>query len=62
MRLVVYSIDQIYDYLHTNYIHNETYAFRLPPTFLEQAQYWVDFHEHGVFTDKNSDGIGNSMS
>ncbi|KAH8110497.1 phosphoglycerate mutase-like protein [Phellopilus nigrolimitatus] len=49
----------IYDYIHTNYIHNETYAFRLPPTFLQQAQAWVDYHEHGVFTDVNFEGIGN---
>ncbi|EJD08254.1 phosphoglycerate mutase-like protein [Fomitiporia mediterranea MF3/22] len=51
--------NMIYDYLHTNYIHNETYAFRLPPTFLQQAQYWVDYHEHGVFTDVANRGIGN---
>ena len=51
---------QVYDYLSTNYIHNETYAFRLPPTFLQQAQSWVDYHEYGVFTDSNPAGIGNS--
>ncbi|KAI5119300.1 hypothetical protein M0805_008215 [Coniferiporia weirii] len=51
--------NMIYDYLHTNYIHNETYAFRLPPTFLQQAQAWVDYHEHGIFTGKYADGIGN---
>ena len=43
-----------------NYVHNETYAYRLPPTFLEQTRALVAFHEHGVFTDKKSDGLGNS--
>jgi len=45
-----------------NYIHNETYAYRLPPTFLEQTHALVDFHERGLFTDDAADGIGNSTS
>jgi len=53
------NIWNIYDYMKVNYIHNETYAYRLPPTYLAQAQALVDFHEHGVFTDKSSEGIGN---
>ncbi|KAL5531847.1 hypothetical protein ACEPAF_5410 [Sanghuangporus sanghuang] len=51
--------NMIYDYVYTQYIHNETYAFRLPPTFLQQAQYWIDYHEHGIFTDRDPRGIGN---
>lgn len=45
--------------MKVNYIHNETYAYRLPPSYLAQAQALVDFHEHGVFTDGSSEGIGN---
>jgi hypothetical protein len=43
-----------------NYIHNETYAFKLPPTSLAQAQALLDWHEHGVFTSKKGDSVGNS--
>ncbi|KLO05435.1 phosphoglycerate mutase-like protein [Schizopora paradoxa] len=53
------NIWNIYDYMKVNYIHNETYAYRLPPSYLAQAQALVDFHEHGVFTDVSSEGIGN---
>ncbi|TDL22973.1 phosphoglycerate mutase-like protein [Rickenella mellea] len=49
----------IFDFINVNYIHNETFAFRLPPTFLEQARALANFHELGVFTDKETDGIGN---
>lgn len=48
--------------MKVNFIHNETYAFRLPPNFLAQAQALADFHEHGVFTSKKGDGVGNSTS
>ncbi len=40
--------------------HNRTYAHRLPPTLIEQARYWANFHEQGVFTDTTIGGIGNS--
>ena len=40
--------------------HNKTYAHRLPPTLLEQARHWANFHEQGVFTDDSMSGIGNS--
>ena len=53
---------QIYDYINYNYIHNETYAYRLPPSFLQQAQFWADYHEHIVFTDPSMDGIGNGRA
>jgi hypothetical protein len=46
--------------MRVNYIHNETYAFKLPPTSLAQAQALLDWHEHGVFTSKKGDGVGNS--
>jgi lysosomal acid phosphatase len=40
--------------------HNKTYAHRLPPTLIEQARYWANFHEEGVFSDTSINGIGNS--
>lgn len=51
---------QIYDYVNSELEHNKTYAYRLPPTFIEQAQGFVDFHEYGVFHSKEMGGIGNS--
>ncbi|KAH9966469.1 hypothetical protein BC827DRAFT_1176130, partial [Russula dissimulans] len=41
-------------------IHNKTYAHRLPPTLIEQARYWANFHEQGVFSDSSISGIGDS--
>jgi hypothetical protein len=40
--------------------HNKTYAHRLPPTLVEQARYWANFHERGVFSEPSMSGIGNS--
>ena len=51
---------QIYDYINSELTHNKTYAHRLPPTFLEQARHWANYHEHGVFSEKDIHGIGNS--
>lgn len=39
--------------------HNQTYAYRLPPTLEEQARALANWHESGVFSDSDS-GIGNS--
>lgn len=49
----------IYDFMNTELIHNKTYAYRLPPTLIEQARGLADFHEDGVFSDKDIIGIGN---
>ncbi|KAF5351368.1 hypothetical protein D9758_008059 [Tetrapyrgos nigripes] len=49
----------IYDYMSTQLVHNKTYAYRLPPTMIEQARGLADFHENGVFSDKETGGIGN---
>lgn len=46
--------------MHHQLTHNKTYAHRLPPTLIEQARYWANFHEQGVFTDTTIGGIGNS--
>ncbi|RDB20580.1 Testicular acid phosphatase [Hypsizygus marmoreus] len=49
----------LYDYINTELIHNKTYAHRLPPTLIEQARAFADFHEDGVFSDKQIAGVGN---
>lgn len=49
----------VYDYLNTELVHNQTFAFRLPPTLIEQARGWVDYHEDAVFSDRETGGIGN---
>ncbi|KAG6847290.1 hypothetical protein H0H93_009041, partial [Arthromyces matolae] len=49
----------IYDFMNTELIHNKTYAHRLPPTLLEQARGYANYHEDGVFSDKEITGIGN---
>jgi hypothetical protein len=49
----------IYDFINTQLTYNKTYAHRLPPTFHEQARAFADFHENGVFSDKDIAGIGN---
>lgn len=41
-------------------IHNGTFLGALPRTFAEQAYFWANFHEAGVFSDPAIDGIGNS--
>ncbi|KAG6331021.1 hypothetical protein ID866_8066 [Astraeus odoratus] len=49
----------VYDYLNTQLIHNQTFAYRLPPTLIEQARGYANYHEHAVFTDSDVNGIGN---
>jgi len=49
----------VFDYINSQFIHNKTYAHRLPPTLVEQAHHWANFHEAGVFSDKAITGIGN---
>ncbi|KAH9485762.1 hypothetical protein JR316_0002677 [Psilocybe cubensis] len=49
----------IYDFINSELTHNKTYAHRLPPTFLEQARHWANYHEHSVFSDNDIAGIGN---
>ena len=46
--------------MNVQFIHNATFAHRLPPTFLAQAYALANFHEYGVFSDTSFDGIGNS--
>ncbi|KAG6876229.1 hypothetical protein C0992_000412 [Termitomyces sp. T32_za158] len=49
----------LYDFMSTQLVHNKTYAHRLPPTLIEQARSFANFHEDGVFSDKHITGIGN---
>ncbi|KAI6100614.1 histidine phosphatase superfamily [Pisolithus sp. B1] len=49
----------IYDYMNTQLVHNKTFAHRLPPTLIEQARGFADFHENAIFGSKDIGGIGN---
>ncbi|KAJ7158989.1 histidine phosphatase superfamily [Mycena crocata] len=49
----------IYDFMNTQLTYNQTYAYRLPPTFIDQARALANFHEDGVFSDTKANGIGN---
>ncbi|KAN0081472.1 Histidine phosphatase superfamily [Tylopilus felleus] len=49
----------IYDYINTQLMHNQSYAHRLPPSFLEQARGFANYHENAVFSSGEPGGIGN---
>jgi hypothetical protein len=49
----------IFDYMNVNYIHNATFNQNLPESLLAQARTLAAFHEYGVFTSPQLDGIGN---
>ncbi|KAI0321436.1 phosphoglycerate mutase-like protein [Amylostereum chailletii] len=51
--------DMIFDFVNVNNIHNATFHKALPPTFVEQAYGFANFHENGVFSDVSPAGIGN---
>jgi hypothetical protein len=53
------NIWNIYDYVNTQLTHNKTYAYRLPPTYINQVRDLVNFHEDRVFSDSDMSGIGN---
>ncbi|KIM77837.1 hypothetical protein PILCRDRAFT_610663 [Piloderma croceum F 1598] len=53
------NIWNIYDFVNSELEHNQSYAYRLPPTYKEQAQGFVNFHENGLFHDKELGRIGN---
>jgi len=46
--------------MDTQLTYNQTYAYRLPPTLIEQARGYANFHENALFSDKEIGGIGNS--
>jgi len=49
----------IYDFINVQSIHNENFAKALPPSFLAQVYTLASWHEYGVFTSPQLDGIGN---
>lgn len=49
----------VFDFVGTELTYNKSYAYRLPPTYIEQARHWANFHENGVFSSKDIGGIGN---
>ncbi|KAG8220466.1 histidine phosphatase superfamily [Butyriboletus roseoflavus] len=49
----------IYDYVNVQLIHNQTYAHRLPPTLIEQARGFANYHENAIFSSKDIGHIGN---
>ncbi|KAF9013360.1 phosphoglycerate mutase-like protein [Cyathus striatus] len=51
--------NMIFDYMNVQSIHNSTFAKNLPPTFLAQARDLANFHEYGVFSSPQLNGIGN---
>ncbi|KAI0060566.1 phosphoglycerate mutase-like protein [Artomyces pyxidatus] len=52
-------VNAVFDYMNHELTHNKSYAHRLPPTFIEQARHWANFHEEGVFSESDINGIGN---
>jgi len=49
----------IYDFINTQVTYNQTYTYRLPSSYLDQAHALADYHEDGVFSDADANGIGN---
>ncbi|KAF8622954.1 hypothetical protein AX15_006627 [Amanita polypyramis BW_CC] len=49
----------IFDFVNTQLTYNKTYAHRLPPSLVEQARGFANFHEAGIFSEKDINGIGN---
>jgi hypothetical protein len=52
----------IFDFMNVNFVHNATFAKLLTsqaPDLLPQARYLAAYHEYGVFSSPQLDGIGN---
>jgi lysosomal acid phosphatase len=49
----------IFDYVNTQLTHNKTYAYRLPPTLVEQARHWANYHEAGIFSSHDINSLSN---
>ncbi|KAG7091478.1 hypothetical protein E1B28_010509 [Marasmius oreades] len=49
----------IFDFMNVRNIHDQEFHNNLPPTFLQQARHLANYHEYGVFSDKELNGIGN---
>ncbi|KAF9236147.1 histidine phosphatase superfamily [Melanogaster broomeanus] len=53
------NIWNVFDYMNTQLIYNQTFAFRLPPTLIEQARGFANYKENAVFSAKDLGSIGN---
>ncbi|TRM61156.1 histidine phosphatase superfamily [Schizophyllum amplum] len=51
--------NMIFDFMNVNWIHNEEFADAVPEEYLAQARALANYHEYGVFTSPEVDGIGN---
>ncbi|PPQ67973.1 hypothetical protein CVT25_000453 [Psilocybe cyanescens] len=49
----------IFDFINVQSIHNSTFFTQLPAGTIEQARALANFHEEGVFTSPQLNGIGN---
>ncbi|KAF4617308.1 hypothetical protein D9613_006002 [Agrocybe pediades] len=49
----------VYDYMNVQSIHNATFAKNLPEGYLERARSLANYHEYGIFSSPQIDGIGN---
>ncbi|TFK40711.1 histidine phosphatase superfamily [Crucibulum laeve] len=49
----------IYDFMNVESIHDAKFQQALPLTFLEQARDLANWHEYGIFSSPQLDGIGN---
>ncbi|KAI6010566.1 histidine phosphatase superfamily [Pisolithus marmoratus] len=56
------NIWNVYDYLNTELVYNQTFAFRLPPTLIEQARALANNHEDTVFSDKEVGALGTVLA
>ena len=46
--------------MNVNWIHNEQFAQVVPEETIARARALANYHEYGVFTSPEVDGIGNS--
>ncbi|KAI5986100.1 histidine phosphatase superfamily [Pisolithus marmoratus] len=52
----------VYNYLNTELVYNQTFAFRLPPTLIEQARALANYHEDTVFSDNEVGALGTVLA
>ncbi|GJE97346.1 phosphoglycerate mutase-like protein [Phanerochaete sordida] len=56
------NIYNIWDFMENQLTHNKTYAYRLPPTFREQARHWANVRESTIFGSEDMHSIANIAS
>ncbi|EKM53539.1 uncharacterized protein PHACADRAFT_148183 [Phanerochaete carnosa HHB-10118-sp] len=60
--LSIENIVSVWDWMNSELIHNQTYAYRLPPTFIEQARHWANVRETAIFGSEDMHSIANVAS